>query len=138
MFVFDIEKYRKELIGKKITGLFHTDQGTGHELLPGLGNAFYFSCVFQVEGGATFDLSNESIDPWVSQEPLLPITHKQWQIEEELEFIGKRIVEIMQDEHLDIYLRLENDTLLYMTIDYGNALQVVHYQTVFDERGNLK
>lgn len=48
------------------------------------------------------------------------------------------ISDIVLDEYEDIYIKLENDVLIYHTTEYGDELLFDEYSKVFDESGKLR
>ena len=131
----ELEKYRTELVGKKLIKVLHSDQGEGTEHLNGLGNAFYFSTVLEIENGKKYRFGNDWIDEWDESEKLIEVTHENWRISENIKFKNIKISEIILDDHNDIYIKLENDILLYHTMDYGDGLFFDEYSNMFDSNG---
>ncbi len=133
----ELEKYRSELIGEKLTKVFHTDQGEGIEHLNGLGYAYYFSTVFELENGNRYRFGNDWIDTWDESEKLSEVTHKKWGIKKSKKFNNFRISDIIVDNHGEIYIKLENGIVIYHTVFYGDQLFFDKYSDLFDSNGNL-
>ncbi len=133
-----LNEYKSKLVGKRLIKVLHTDQVKGIEHLNGLGNTYYFSTILQLENGKKYSFSNDWIYEWNSSEPLKEVTHKNWGIEKNLRFKKIIISDILVDELNDIYIKLENDVVIYHTIDYGDKLFFKKYSDLFDSKGNLK
>jgi len=133
----ELEKYRSELIGEKLIKVFHTEQGQGIEHLNGLGYAYYFSTIFELENGNKYRFGNEWIDEWDESEKLSEVTHENWGIKKSIKFNNILISDIVIDEYDDVYIKLENDVLIYHTIDYGDKLFFDKYSDLFDSNGKL-
>ncbi|WP_299442993.1 hypothetical protein [uncultured Aquimarina sp.] len=118
----ELEKYKSELIGKKLIKVLHSDQGEGIEHLNGFGNPYYFSTVLELENGEKYRFGNDWIDKWDESEKLMEVTHLNWGIKKSTKYNSLRISDLIIDEHNDVYIKLENEALIYHTIDYGDKL----------------
>ena len=116
----ELEKYKSEWIGEKLIKVFHTDQGEGIEHLNGLGYAYYFSTVFELENGKKYLFGNDWIHEWDKSEKLIEVTHENWGIEKNIKFNDILISDIIVDDYDDVYIKLENGVLIYHTMDYGD------------------
>lgn len=134
----ELEKYKTKLVGKKLIKVLHSDQGEGIEHLNGLGNAYYFSTVLELENGERYRFGNDWIDKWDESEKLIEVTHLNWGIKKNTEFNNIKISDLIIDGNHDIYIKLENDILIYHTIDYGDKLFFNKYSELFDSNGKLK
>ena len=133
----DFEKYKSELIGEKLIKILHTDQGEGVEHLNGLGYAYYFSTVLELENGKKYRFGNDWINKWDESERLSEVTHKNWNIEKSKKFNNVRISDIIIDDYDEIYIKLENGILIYHTMDYGDQLFFDKYSDLFNSDGKL-
>ena len=86
-----LETYKTQLVGQKIKRVLHSDQGTGVEHLNGLGYAYYFSTVMELENGDMYHFSEEWIDLWDNSNPLKEVTHANWHIEKDIQFENQLI-----------------------------------------------
>ncbi len=133
----ELEKYKSELIGEKLIKVLHSDQGEGVEHLNGLGYAYYFSTVIELENENKYRFGNDWIDRWDESEKLSEVTHENWGIKENINFNNIRISDIIVDVYGDVYIKLENGILIYHTIDYGDQLFFDKYSDIFDSNGKL-
>ncbi|MGY3794036.1 hypothetical protein [Aquimarina sp. 433] len=134
----ELEKYKSKLIGKKLIKVLHSDQGEGIEHLNGLGNAYYFSTVLELENGEKYRFGNDWIDEWDESEKLMEVTHQNWEIKKNTKFHDLEISDLIIDEYHDVYIKLENEVLVYHKIDYGDKLFFDKYSKLFDSNGKLK
>lgn len=125
-----LNQYKKELIGKKLINVFHTDQGNGIEHLNGLGNAYYFSTIIEIENNKKYIFGNDWIDKWDNSEKLSAITHNKWGIKKSIKFKNEVITNILFDDCNDIYFLLANKTIFYHNIDYGDKLFFDNYSNI--------
>jgi hypothetical protein len=135
--VSEIEPYKTELIGKILKNVLFSDQGEGITHLEGLGNAYYFSTVLEIETGKKYRFGKDWISEWDNTEELNEVTHENWRIPRDITYRNIKISDIIIDEHDEIYIALENDVLIYHSIDYGDKLFFEHYSTIFDNNGKL-
>jgi hypothetical protein len=133
-----INKYKLELVGKKLIRVLHSNQSDGVEHLNGLGSAYYFSTVLELENGKKYCFGNDWIDEWDNSKPLNEVTYKNWQIEKNLRYKNVYISDIIVDELNDVYIKLENNVIIHHTIDYGDNLFFNKYSDLFDSNGKLK
>ena len=128
----ELEEIKLELIGKKLLKVFHTDQGKGIEHLEGLGNAYYFSTVLELENNLKYDFGNNWISKWTDSEPLYEVTHENWGINKNIEYNNVIISDLIIDDEDDIYIKLKNDVVIYHTIDYGDGLYFNQFSDLFN------
>ncbi len=128
----------KHLIGKKLVKLLHTEQGHGEVMLEGLGHAYFFRTVFEVEGGEKFDFGFDWIVPWHKNDTLMEVTHENWDVNPEIRFTDVAIKEIITDEAGELMIRLENDTVVFQGNHYGTTLHIMKYSDLFDTNGKSR
>jgi len=133
----ELEKYKPELIGQKLIKVFHTDQGEGIEYLNGLGNAYHFSTILELENNKKYQFGNDWIEIWEDSAELKEVTHKNWEVKRNIKFNNIGISDLIVGENNDVYIKLENDVLIYHTIDYGDKLFFDKYKNIFDSNGKF-
>ena len=130
-----LENYKSLLIGQLLVKVYHTNQGEGIEHLNGLGKAYYFSSVLELKNGQRFIFDNDWIDTWDASEPLFEVTHQNWHISNTIIFNNRIITDIILDQHKDLYIKLDNDVLIYHTTAYGDGLFIESFKKVFGKKG---
>lgn len=133
----DVEKYKSELIGRKLRRVLHSEQITSEAMLEGLGKMHYFSTVLELTNGKKYWFGRDWIDLWDESKPLKEVTHRNWGIDRNLTFEKCEIKDIIVVDHDDIYFRLENDVVFYHCDFYGDRLYFEKYSDLFDADGNL-
>jgi len=92
----------------------------------------------ELENGEKFIFGNEWINKFDNSEKLFNINHNTWVYDKNNIFNNILITEILIDEYNEIYIKLENDVIIYHSIDYGDKLYIEKYSEVFDRKGNLR
>ncbi|WP_298760979.1 hypothetical protein [uncultured Psychroserpens sp.] len=133
----EIKPYKSLLVGKKLKNVFFTHQGEGTVHLEGLGSAYYFSTILETEDKKKYCFGNDWITKWDANEHLYEVTHENWRIPRNIKYRNIAIIDILIDDDDEIYIRLENDVLIYHTMDYGDKLFFDEYSTLFDKNGKL-
>ncbi len=133
-----LETYRKQLVGKRMKRVLHTDQSKGVEHLNGLGNAYYFSTVLELENGDRYNFSEEWIETWDNNRPLKEVTYDNWTIEKDIQFKNQFIEDILKDEHDSLYILLQNNVVMYHMTVYGDELFFKKHSDLFHADNVLK
>jgi len=134
----ELNKYKDFLLHQQLKGVYHSEMSKARVLLEGLGPAYYFSTILELENGECFALGENWIEKYTNgKEKLTEITHQNWIIDKEIIYKGKSITDILTDEYGAIYIKLENDILIFHNIDYGDDLLFKKYEEVFDNNDKL-
>ncbi len=133
----DLRNIKNEVVGKTLINLFHTPLGEGFTHLQGLGKAYYFRTVIQIDNGKKFDFGFDWIMEWNKDELLTEINHQNWGINPKLEFKNQKIKEIIIDVYGELIIRLDNDVIIYQGNDNGVSLHVHAYSEIFNSDGTM-
>jgi len=133
-----LETYKTNLVGKKLKRVLHSDQGEGVEHLNGLGYAYYFSTVLELENGDLYDFSDHWIILWDETEPLQEVTHNNWRIKKNIQYKNQLITDIIILKDDQLYIILQNDVIIYHTTTYGDKLFFDKYSNLFDSDNTIK
>ena len=115
-------EYRKMVLDKVLTDLFFTEQEGPHDYMSGISPAYYFSTIMELNQHEKLRLGNDFITEWNEEQPIIKLTNKNWNLPENLIFTDQKITDLTQDEYGRLALHLENGTMIYHTIDYGDQL----------------
>jgi hypothetical protein len=116
------EDYRKMVIGKTLTNLFHTKQDGPHDYMPGISPAYYFSTVMELDHVTKLRFGNDFVVESKDEELLITLTNESWALPRTLLFKGQKIIDLTKDEYDQLTFHLENGTTIAHTVDYGDQL----------------
>lgn len=137
-FVTNIKNWKSEFVGRIVTAIYHTKQDGPEEMFDGQVPVYYFDCVIEIDSKTKFAFGHDWISSWDKNEELYLVTHSNWEIDENLSFIGQKIKNIGVDEYNEMYFHLENDIIIYHNTSLGDQLFVTTYNDVFDDKGRFK
>lgn len=106
----------KTLIGSRVIALFQSKKDGPFELLPGLGHAYYYSVIIEVEKHGKFVLHDDALSHWYGEEG----DFEQIQLLNACDIIDDIIID--SDGQMKILLR--NGYEIYFETDYGSRLFV--------------
>ena len=132
------ENIKPQIISRTVSAILHTRQNGPDEIFEGQAQLYYFKTVIELDQSDKFIFADESIGAWTSDEKLYLVNKKEWGISEDVIFIGQKVKDIEINEYQQIYFRLENDVIIYHTIDLGDQLFVIHFSDLYDENGQIK
>lgn len=121
-----MEIHRKTIIGKTLTNLYFTEQDGPHDFCYGLAPAYYFSTIMEINYSAMFLFENDSIEPWNANQPIILLTHENWQLQPEIIFHNQIITAISMDDEQQISIHLENGTIIKHLNGYGDELSITN------------
>ncbi|MDN3693828.1 hypothetical protein QWZ06_16780 [Chryseobacterium tructae] len=118
----ELEKYKRLVLGRKLSNLFFTKQDGPYDYRPGISPAYYFSTVMELDDTVKLHFGNDFITDWISKEPLFMVTNRNWALPKELVFKGQKIIDLTIGEEEQLVFHLENGITIMHTIDYGDQL----------------
>jgi hypothetical protein len=118
----EFNEYKKLILNQTLTNLFFTEQDGPHDYCPGISPAYYFSTIMELNHTTKLRFGNDFVVPWNDEEPLIMLTHENWDLPEALVFKGQKIVDLTKDEYDQLTFHLENGTTFIHTMDYGDQL----------------
>lgn len=118
----DFEQYTKMVVGKTLTNLFFTKQNGPHDYMPGIPPAYYFSTIMELDNNKRLRFGNDFVVDWEGDEPIIILTHENWNLPSTLIYKEQKIVDLTQDEEQQLTFHLENGTTIAHTMDYGDQL----------------
>ena len=101
-----------------------------HTWLEGLGQAFIFFSVLEVDHSEKFILHESCIIPYESTS-LFPINHSNWYIDPDICFLNQKIADIRIGEDSLLYILLENYVAISHREQYGSKLFVRRFSEVY-------
>lgn len=134
----DLNTIRTKIVGKTVTGLYHTPLEAGAVQLDGLGTPQYFSTVLEFDNSEKYEFGFDWITKWDKNEKLIEVNHFNWNIDKKIVFKRKSLKEIILDEVGDVFLRLDNDVIIYQGNFNGVTLHVQEYSELFEKDGTFK
>lgn len=100
----------------------------------GLGELEWFPIIIETNSGKKYNLEEDNLEYWNSNEPLIELktTHLH-------NHFNKKITAVIIDkEYGGIYLKLENDYLIYHDTSMGSEIMIEKEEEILDQNGNLK
>lgn len=121
----------EELIGRTLTNIFETKSPIVQDGIPG--PASYFDIVIEVDDSELYELGAHDILKWTKNDKLIPYEKSAWEVQNDLNAIGKRITKVIQrdsDEYYDgsLTLLLENNLILEHQTTNGDQLFIDEYR----------
>lgn len=118
----ELEKYKRLVLGRKLSNLFFTKQDGPYDYRPGIAPAYYFSTVMELDDALKLHFGNDFITDWISKEPLFMVTNENWKLPKTLVFKDQKIIALTMDEYEQLVFHLENGITIMHTMDYGDKL----------------
>ncbi len=124
----------KELRGKKITKFYKTQGPDSRFYFDGLGELGWFKLIIETDNQGRYNLGEDFIDKWESKQRLVEIKPEPYDKIGTLE-----IVDLIFEEKYDgVYLKLQNNYVIYHLTFFGSEFIIEKYEKVFDELGQLR
>lgn len=114
----------EELTGRTITNIFVTRRSSSLEGIPG--TASFFCIVLEINNTNLYEIGAHEIFPWVKEDELIPYKKTAWQVENDLDVVGKKIARVIKRDANEYY-----DGSLTLVMD--NNVSVEHQVTNGDQ-----
>lgn len=113
-----------EVSGRTLVDVLRSDWGNAQTLVPGLGVAFYFEVVLQLDDHEFLTWIDSTLKPRSSRAKLTPMVPLEHGVAPGLVFRGRQIVCVRTDAVGDPFLELDNGLGLQVTVDLGVQILV--------------
>lgn len=118
------------LIGRTITNVFETETYSEQDGIPGA--ASYFDIIIELDHSELFELGAHEINPWNKQVAVNSFKRSSWEIENDINIIGKKIVKVIHRDSEEYYdgsltLLLENNLIMEHQTTNGDLLFIHEY-----------
>lgn len=123
------------IIGKIITAIYYTLLNGPHTIQEGLPSVDYFSIIVELDNGLKYKLNVDEVIPWADNKQLIPVNKNIQPTIEIDQYLNKEIKDIRKNEYNQCYLLLENDMVLYYSVDWGSGFEVVSLRDYLKKDG---
>jgi hypothetical protein len=122
-----------EIINSRLIKFYRTEKPERTFCHEGLGNLESFKIVLELDNGMKYKLEENQLSKWNENESLI-----QLKTEQNADFKNKKIAElIVEKEFNGIFIRLDNQMVIYHRTFFGSELAIEKYDEVFNEEGKL-
>ena len=128
------EEIEQRFVNTTITKFYRVKKANDIFWFEGLGELESFAILFEIEDGNLYELEENNIVKWSGNDDLVRM-----KINEPMHFKTQRIIQLIGEKEFGgVFIKLENNMVVYHRTFFGSELIVENYDEVFNEKGGLR
>ena len=129
----NFETTKSEIVDSTLVKIYKTLEPFTTFWFEGLGNLLSYKFIIEIEGGIKYELGYDYLLEWNDEEKIVEL-----KTDFKNKYYNKKIIDLISDfEDESIYLKLEDEMVLYHDNTFGSELGFEKYSNIFDEKGKL-